>query len=96
MLFAKRIQPAPARDAKQSLERAPRVVDPRVNHLAVARAAAGTEGVGCLQDQHLAPGQGEGTGYGQADYAGTNNHDIDVFHGSEFSIICVLAGAPAD
>jgi hypothetical protein len=70
-----------AGDAEASLERARRVVDAGVDHLAVAGTDAGAEGVFGFEDQHLAALRGQRTGDGEADHTGADHGAFDFFHG---------------
>src|SRR6202035_438678 len=53
------VQALTTRDAQACLERAVRIVDAGVDHLAVARAGAGAEVRGRFENQYLAPLQRE-------------------------------------
>ena len=64
--------------AQPRLEGTLRVVDARVDHLAVARAGGGAEAFRRLQHQHLAPGQRQRARHCQADHAGADDHGIDL------------------
>ena len=64
--------------AQPRLERPLRVVDARVDHLAVARAGGGAEAFRRLQHQHLAPGQRQRTRHRQAHHTGADDHGIDL------------------
>src|SRR5205807_1366059 len=54
---AELVEPLTPSDAQLRLERARRIVDAGVDHLAVARTRPGAEARGGFEDQHLAPGE---------------------------------------
>src|ERR1700730_8321056 len=53
------VQALAARDAQACLERAARIIDAGVDHLAVARAGTGSEALGGFKNQYLAAPQRE-------------------------------------
>ena len=67
--------PPPARAVIGAL-RAGRIIEPGVDHLAVARGRAGADGVGGLRDDHLMPGQRRRARDGEADDAGADDEDL--------------------
>ena len=81
VLRAPGVQALAALHAQAGLERAGRVVQPGVDHLAVACADAGAEGGLALDDHHLEAGAGEAVCAGEADHAGADHDAIDCFHG---------------
>ena len=81
-LLAIRIQGQLAGDAEACLERTGRIVDPGVDHLAVARAGLGADALGRLEDDHLAAGEGEGARHRQADDTRADDDRVDAFHGA--------------
>jgi hypothetical protein len=72
------VQQRLAPDTQAGLERAAWVVDAGVNHLAVARTDAGADGPGTLEHHHLTTRQRQGTGHGQADHAGADDHTVNA------------------
>jgi hypothetical protein len=86
VLAAIGIQGLLAGHAQPRLERAARVVEPGVDHLAVARADAGADGVRRLEHDALAPAARERARHRQADHAGADHHRIDAVHAREASI----------
>ena len=76
--------------AQPRLERAGRVVDAGVNHLAVARAGAGAKGVGGLQQHDLAAGQRQRACHRQPNHACA---DHDCVHGLHIRFVCLAHAA---
>ena len=70
-----------AGDAEPGLERARRVIDAGMDHLAVARADARAERALGFEQQHFAALRGEFARHGEADDAGADDGAIDFFHG---------------
>ena len=64
--------------AQLRLERARGIVNTGVDDFAVARAGLGANGIASFEHQHLAPSQGQLTGHGQPDDAGTDHYTIDT------------------
>ena len=52
------IKQIPPADTEPGLERAPRIIDTRMDHFAVARAGPAAEGALTLQNQNFPPSQG--------------------------------------
>jgi hypothetical protein len=94
VLRAPGVQALAALHAQAGLERAGRVVQPGVDHLAVARADAGAEGGLALDHHHLASGAGEAVGAGEADHASADHYGIDRFH-RRGPVRCGATRAPA-
>src|SRR5437763_15294653 len=75
--------PAEARaagDAQACLERAARIVDAGVDHLAVARAGAGAEAPGGFEDQDLAAPQRQFPRHRKPDHARPDHDHIRAVH----------------
>ena len=60
------------------LQRASRVINARMDHLAVARTGARANGIGSLHHDHLAPSQGQRACHGEAHHTSA---DHDTIHG---------------
>ena len=71
-------RPAP-RHAEAGHEAALRIVNPRMDHLAVAGRGLRAEARGFFEDQHLAPGQRQRAGHGQPHHARARDDAIDLF-----------------
>ena len=76
----KRVKSLAPRNAQLRLERPGRIVDSRVDDLAVARAGAGADRAFRFEDDHFAAGKREGPGARQADHACAYDDRIDPFH----------------
>ena len=69
-----------AGDAEPGLEAAGGVVDAGMDHLAVARAGLGADGVGTLEHDGLEPGHGEPARAGEAHHPGAHHDAVDALH----------------
>ena len=69
-----------AADAPASLIEVARIVDARVDHLAVARADPGTDAILAFDDDDLASCPRQSSGGRETDNAGSDNEAIDRFH----------------
>jgi hypothetical protein len=74
------IQQCLAFHAQPGLERALRVIDAGVDHLAVARTGARAYGVGGFKHHHLPALQGQRARHGQTHHARAHHHTIDLVH----------------
>ena len=87
---AEPVEPLTPSDAQAGLERARRIVDAGVDHLAVARTRPRAEARGGFEDQHLASGERQLPRHREAHDAGPDHHRIDLIHGAA----SVAAGSP--
>ena len=71
------VEPPLALDAEPRLQAAGRVVDAGMDDLAVARAGLAADQLVALQEDHLAPGLGQGAGDRKADHAGADHDGLD-------------------
>ncbi|MBN9262792.1 MAG: glutamine-hydrolyzing GMP synthase [Hyphomicrobium sp.] len=78
VLVAELVELRLAIDAQLGAQRARRIIDARVNDLAVARAGLGADDVVLLEDHHLAPGHGECACNGEADDAGADDNRFNI------------------
>ena len=69
-----------AGNAEPRLEAALGIVDAGMDHLAVARAGLGADGVRTLQDDHLEPGHGQPARAGEAHHTGPDHDAVDPLH----------------
>jgi hypothetical protein len=69
------VAPAPA---QARLERAPRVVQPGVDHARIAAGHPLAGALGLFQHEHRLPGAGAGLGHGQTHNARPDHHEINV------------------
>ena len=69
-----------ALDAGDRLEAACRVIEPAVDHLAVARGCLETDRVGLFEDDDLFPGERQRARHGKSDHPGSDNHRLDFVH----------------
>src|SRR3954468_18553703 len=74
------VEHARAPDAVPGLQRSRRIVDARVNDLAVVRAGAHAGAGLALQDTHAVSVPGDSSGGREADHAGADNDDVNLFH----------------
>ena len=74
------IERVPARDAHPRLQAAVRVVEAGVDDAGVARADFRADGVVALEDDHLAPAQGQGTRDREPDNAGAYHDAFNAIH----------------
>src|SRR5271170_2211211 len=79
-LMAIGIEPLAAGDTALRLEAARRVIDPAVDHLAVARRGLEPDREGALDDQHLAAGQRQRPCRGKTDQPGADDDAFDLVH----------------
>ena len=80
VLFAQLVEEAVARDAQPRLQRPRRVIDPGVDHLAVAAGGLLAGARVPLQDHQVGMARGQAGGHGQAHDAGADHHDAAVGH----------------
>src|SRR3954463_16097038 len=74
------VEHASAPDTVPGLQRSSRIVDARVNDLAVVRAGAHAGAGLALQDTHAVSALGDSSGGREADHAGADNDDVNLFH----------------
>ncbi|MDT4842829.1 hypothetical protein FQZ97_767440 [compost metagenome] len=67
---------------QRGLERTKRIVDTRMDHLAVARAGAGPDRGFTLEHHHLSTSQGKSACHRQSYNASPDNEGIHVLHDS--------------
>ena len=77
VLLTEAIELPAALDTETRLEGAGRIIDSRVNHLAVARTGLRAKFTMAFQDQHLSPGPRQRPRTSEADYARTNNDRLN-------------------
>ena len=80
LLGAELIQRPPPGDAEPGHQTARRIVDPGMDHLAVARRGLAADALGRLQDDDLTPRHRQRPSHRQAHHPGTHHDAIDFLH----------------
>src|ERR1700731_2820928 len=80
MLTAIGIEPLAPRDAAARLQAALWIIQPAMDHLAVARGGLEPNRVGAFEDDDLTPSQGQGARRGEADHPGADHDPFDFVH----------------
>src|SRR5262249_12406271 len=78
VLSAVLVERAPALETEHRLQAAPGIIEPGVDHLAVARGGLGADPSLLLEDEPLASVERERTGDREAHHARPHNHALDL------------------
>ena len=79
-------------DTELCFARTRRVINARMNHLAVARAGFLSECVVFLKNDDFKASAGQGTGTGQTHHPGTDDNDLDLVSNARNMNMVRLAG----
>ena len=88
--LAEGIQGPVPRHAKPRLQRAGRVVDPRMDDFAVPRTDARADAILRLQHHHLSAEPGQVPGQGEAHHTGPDDDTVHAIHGPIFAALASL------